>query len=129
MYPRTFVLTIRLRRCRRAGVGDVSRDAARGECRSDGQVLAEAEKVAVAQGRELTRKSLEAVLNGQAEEVEKRGARPEPASAGDRANTAGVIRARSSRRRGRELRRCTWYAATVVWGPIRSMSGWSGAVV
>src|SRR6266702_7187619 len=38
----------------------------------DGQVLDQAETVAVAQGRELTRKSLEAVLNDQAAEVEKK---------------------------------------------------------
>jgi len=38
----------------------------------DGQVLARAEQAAVRQGRELTRKSLEAVLNAQGEELEKK---------------------------------------------------------
>lgn len=67
----------------------------------DGQVLAQAEKVAVAQGRELTRKSLEAVLHDQAEEVEKKGRAAGPVRVGDRVNTGGVTRGRSSRRRGR----------------------------
>jgi hypothetical protein len=39
----------------------------------DGQVLAQVEQLAVTRGREFTRKSLEAVLNHQAEEVEKKG--------------------------------------------------------
>lgn len=38
----------------------------------DGQVLARAEQAAVRQGRELTRKSLEAVLNAQGEDLEKK---------------------------------------------------------
>lgn len=38
----------------------------------DGQVLARAEQLAVRQGRELTRKSLEAVLNAQGAELEKK---------------------------------------------------------
>lgn len=38
----------------------------------DGQVLSRAEQLAVRQGRELTRKSLEAVLNAQGAEVEKK---------------------------------------------------------
>jgi hypothetical protein len=38
----------------------------------DGQVLARAEQAAVRQGRELTRKSLEAVLNAQGAELEKK---------------------------------------------------------
>ncbi len=67
----------------------------------DGQVLAQAEQAAVSQGRELTRKSLEAVLNDQAEEVEKKGRAAGPACAEDRANTAGATRGRSSRRRAR----------------------------
>lgn len=54
----------------------------------DGRVLAQVEKVAMAQGRELTRKSLEAVLNEQAQAVEKKGRRVEPAPAADRATTA-----------------------------------------
>jgi hypothetical protein len=54
----------------------------------DGQVLAQAEKVAMAQGRELTRKSLEAVLNEQAQEVEKKGRRVGRVPAADRGTTA-----------------------------------------
>lgn len=65
----------------------------------DGQVLAQAEKVAVLQGRELARKSLEAVLNDQAEEVEKKGRRRGRVCAEDRGNTGVVTRGRSSRRR------------------------------
>jgi hypothetical protein len=38
----------------------------------DGQVLSRAERAAVRQGRELTRKSLEAVLNAQGEDLEKK---------------------------------------------------------
>lgn len=38
----------------------------------DGQVLARAEQAAVRQGRELTRKSLEAVLNAQGEDLKKK---------------------------------------------------------
>ncbi|MGH7484898.1 MAG: hypothetical protein ACREMY_04720 [bacterium] len=38
----------------------------------DGQVLARAEQAAVRQGRELTRKSLEAVLNAEGEDLEKK---------------------------------------------------------
>lgn len=67
----------------------------------DGQVLAQAEKVAVSQGRELTRRSLEAVLNDQAEEVEKKGRRAGRACAEDRGSTGDVTRGRSSRRRVR----------------------------
>ena len=67
----------------------------------DGKVLDQAETMAVAQGRELTRKSLEAVLNDQAAEVEKRGRRAGPVRAARRANTGGVTRARSSRRPAR----------------------------
>jgi hypothetical protein len=67
----------------------------------DGQVLNQAETVAVAQGRELTRKSLEAVLNDQAAEVEKKGRRAGRARAVSRVNTGGVTRDRSSRRLAR----------------------------
>ncbi len=54
----------------------------------DGRVLAQVEKLAMAQGRELTRKSLEAVLNEQAEAVEKKGRRVGRACAADRDTTA-----------------------------------------
>jgi len=39
----------------------------------DGEVFDRAETLALARGRELTRKSLEAVLNAETEEVEKKG--------------------------------------------------------
>jgi vancomycin resistance protein YoaR len=67
----------------------------------DGQVLAQAESVAVTEGRTLTRKSLEAVLNDQAEEVEKKGRPAEPARAAGRGTIAARGRARSSRRPAR----------------------------
>jgi vancomycin resistance protein YoaR len=60
----------------------------------DGQVLSQAEKIAVTKGRELTRKSLEAVLNDQAEEVEKKGRVGGPARAEDHGNTEAGIRGR-----------------------------------
>ena len=62
----------------------------------DGHVLAQAEAVAVAQGRELTRKSLEAALNEQAEEVEKKGRAAGPARVAARGTTAARGHARSS---------------------------------
>jgi hypothetical protein len=64
----------------------------------DGRVLAEVEQLAVVRGREFTRQSLEAVLNHQAEEVEKKGRAAEPADVADRDTTAGGKNARSSRR-------------------------------
>lgn len=65
----------------------------------DGKVLAQAEQVAVVQGRELTRKSLQSVLNDQAQEVEKKGRPAEPVPAAGRGTTVARGRARSSRRR------------------------------
>jgi uncharacterized protein YdeI (YjbR/CyaY-like superfamily) len=53
----------------------------------DGQVLARAEQAAVRQGRELTRKSLQAVLNAQGEDLEKKRRRAALAAAA----AAGVI--------------------------------------
>ncbi len=50
---------------------------------SDGQVLSQVEQLAVTRGREFTRKSLEAVLNEQAEEVEKKGRAAELAHVAD----------------------------------------------
>jgi len=41
----------------------------------DGQVLAKVEAAAVPAGRELTRKAVEATLQGQAEQAEKKGRR------------------------------------------------------
>ena len=43
---------------------------------ADGTVLAVAEQVAVEQGRELIRKTLEASIGRQAQDVEKKGRRP-----------------------------------------------------
>ena len=75
----------------------------RSACRAapDGQVLARAEQLAVQRGRELTRQSLEGVLNEEAQEVEKRGFPADAAPVADGVNTAAAIRARSSRRRAR----------------------------
>ena len=67
----------------------------------DGQVLAQVEQLAVTRGREFTRKSLETVLNQQAEEVEKKGRAAGPANAADRDTTAGDKNARSSQRPAR----------------------------
>jgi hypothetical protein len=64
----------------------------------DGQVLAHVEQLAVTRGREFVRKSLEAVLNHQAEEVEKKGRPAGPAHAADRDTTVGGESVRSSRR-------------------------------
>ena len=64
----------------------------------DGKVLAQTEQIAVAHGRELTRKSLQAVLSDQAEEVEKKGRLPEPVPAEARGTIAARGPARSSRR-------------------------------
>ena len=68
----------------------------------DGQVLAVAERLAVEQGREAMRRQLEAALQQEAAEAEKKGG---PAAVADsvtsRGRTAGVKRGRSSRRRAR----------------------------
>jgi len=48
---------------------------------ADGTVLAIAERIAVDQGRELIRKTLQASLDQQAHAVEKKGRRPEPVRA------------------------------------------------
>ena len=67
----------------------------------DGQVLALVEQLAVTRGREFTRKSLEAILNQQAEEVEKKGHAAEPANVADRGIIADATNAQSSRRPAR----------------------------
>jgi len=67
----------------------------------DGQVLAQVEQLAVVRGREFTRKSLEAILNQQAEEVEKKGRALEPARAADRGTTEVGRNDRCSRRPAR----------------------------
>ena len=56
---------------------------------ADGKVLQEVEQLAITRGRELMRKSVEAVVNDQAEAVEKKGRRAEPARAEDRGSTEG----------------------------------------
>jgi len=55
----------------------------------DGQVLAQVEQVVLARGRELARKSLEAVLNQQAEQLEKKGRRAGGVPVADRGTTGG----------------------------------------
>jgi hypothetical protein len=60
----------------------------------DGQVLAAAEQVALAQGRELTRRSLEAVLEAERADVEKKGRAAEPAPAAQRGSIGGSARGR-----------------------------------
>jgi hypothetical protein len=62
---------------------------------ADGQVLSIAEQAAVRQGRELTRKSLEAVLNAQGEDLEKKVRRAAGADAADGEATAADAFARS----------------------------------
>jgi hypothetical protein len=59
-----------------------------------GHVLAQAELVALAQGRELTRRALEAVLNQAATPAEKKGRRSGPAPA----KLGGRVRGRRSGR-------------------------------
>ena len=54
----------------------------------DGEVLHQAEMLAVRQGRELIRKGLESVIQDQAEEVEKKARRPERVLAEELAHIA-----------------------------------------
>jgi len=58
---------------------------------ADGRVLKEIEQLAITRGRELMRKGVEAVANDQAETVEKKGRRAEPARAVDHENTEGDV--------------------------------------
>ncbi len=67
----------------------------------DGEVIAAAESLAVARGRDLTRKSLEAVLQEEIASSEKKGRRREGVLAEERANIGGSNRGRCSRRRAR----------------------------
>jgi hypothetical protein len=67
----------------------------------DGQVLSQVEQLTLTRGREFMRKSLEAVLNEQAEEVEKKGRRVGAARAADRGITGGGKSGRCSRRSAR----------------------------
>ena len=57
-----------------------------------GRVLAVAEDLAIDQGRELTRRTLEASLRRQAEEAEKKGRRRDAAAAENGERTAGENR-------------------------------------
>jgi hypothetical protein len=69
---------------------------------ADGEVLNVAESLAVARGRELMRRSLETVLQEEAEASEKKkGARPDAACAEAKESIAASRRGRSSRRRVR----------------------------
>ena len=68
----------------------------------DGTVLAMAERMAVSQGREATRRTLETALQLEAAEAEKKGVSAEPApSARQSGRTAVAKRERSSRREAR----------------------------
>ncbi len=67
----------------------------------DGQVLGQAEQLAVTRGRELIRKTLEGVLNEQAHAVEKKGPPPAAVLAAECARIAADGNARCSRRRER----------------------------
>ena len=60
----------------------------------DGHVLAQVETLALRRGRELIQRSVQAVLQQQAEAVEKRGPRAAAASAAARGITAAPARAR-----------------------------------
>jgi hypothetical protein len=68
---------------------------------ADGEVLSVAEGLAMARGRELTRKSLEAALQEEAQALEKKGPRPEDVFAAEFASIAAESQKRSSRRRAR----------------------------
>lgn len=75
----------------------------RSVCRTapDGHVLEQAEQVAVNQGRELTRKALESVLNEQAGEVEKKGRPRDNVLVAELDRIAAGASGRFSRRLGR----------------------------
>jgi hypothetical protein len=67
----------------------------------DGQVLSVAESLAISRGRELTCKSLQTVLQEEAQASEKKGRPAELANAAAAASIAGRKSGRSSRRRAR----------------------------
>jgi hypothetical protein len=67
----------------------------------DGQVLSIAESLAVSRGRDLTRRSLQAVLQEEAAASEKKGPLPDSVSVVAQASTVASKRVRSSRRRAR----------------------------
>jgi len=68
---------------------------------ADGEVLSIAESLALARGRDLTRKSLEAVLQEEIESSEKKGRSSDRAPAEEVASIAADNRGRSSRRPAR----------------------------
>jgi len=67
----------------------------------DGQVLSAAESLAIQRGRELTRQSLETVLQEEIVIAEKKGRRPESVPAAAAGSTAGNKPGQSSRRQAR----------------------------
>ncbi len=67
----------------------------------DGEVLSMAEGLAVTRGRELMRKSLQSVLQEEAQASEKKGPRPEDVFAAEFASIAADKNGRSSRRPAR----------------------------
>ena len=67
----------------------------------DGEVISVAESLALARGRELTRHSLEAVLQEEINASEKKGRRPERVFAEARASIEVGKRGRCSQRPGR----------------------------
>ena len=68
---------------------------------ADGEVLSVAESLAVARGREFTRRSLETVLSEEVSVVEKKTDLPDAAPAEERASIAAGKRGQSSRRPAR----------------------------
>ena len=68
---------------------------------ADGEVLSVAERLAMTRGRELTRQSLQAVLQEEAQASEKKGLQPERVLAEERESIAGRKSVRSSRRPAR----------------------------
>lgn len=67
----------------------------------DGQVLSVAESLAMSRGRDLTRRSLQSVLQEEATASEKKGLPPDAVPAAPAANIAANKPAPSSRRRAR----------------------------
>ena len=89
----------------------------------DGRVLAEAELVAVRAGRELTRKALEAALQGQAAEAEKRG-HPAACGCGQRRYAKGKAARQALTAAGRVTLRASTSAAHAAATPAtRSTAG------
>lgn len=63
----------------------------------DGQVVDVAESIAIARGRELTRRAIEQVVQREIEEAQKKGRRREPAAAAARDIIAEAVRVTFSR--------------------------------